>query len=832
MLRHYLKMAMRSLSRHKLYVLINVVGLLVALTCAIFVILFVRYQLSYDKWIPGTGRLYRVEMTARLPGLPAFKFASVPDPLGRAMHDQIPGVTAATRLSPDTLTLTHGDRQFLAKNVDFVDANFFGLIRLPFIEGDPGSALSQPESVVLSESAAREYFGSADPIGQTLTTAMGSCANASSRQLFSVNACRDETVSLRVTGIVRDLPENTQLTGSLFIPMASLADPASSKARQSWLSSPVLTYVTLAPGVKPAAVLAAIPGILDQDLAEVLRKTSMRVRGSQLFSIRLTPFTAVHFSSGRRMGELVPPGSRDTLYGVIIVGILILLVACFNFTNLATARAAQRAREIGLRKALGAMRRQLTFQFLSEAVFLALLSLVGAAAAAEMLLPAFNGFLHQAVVLNYARDWRLDLMLASVAIGAGLLSGIYPALFLSRLRPVAALHAEAGSTRAGLREVLVLMQFAVSIGLGIVAIVVFRQVDYERNMSLGFRWDNIVVIQNADLTGERQEAFVQALRSNPGVSAVGLSAPAPFSQAELVTLVQVPGQPSKLNLNFLPIGPDYPRIYGIALEAGRLLSASRGDDRLDGSTPPVKDANTGRNILVNVAGARSLGFTPRQAVGQTVLYDGSQVHIVGVLADARIHGARQAVAPTLYAYYPSLPMYVSVRLKPGSIPQTLAFIDRTWHAFVPTDAIQRSFLSTSFAQLYLSDRREGTLFVVFVIIAIVIACLGLYGFVVFTADRRTKEVGIRKISGARTADIVRLMLWRISVPVLVANLIAWPVAYYYLHGWLEGFAYRIPLDPLYFADAGAGALLIAWATVYANTLRLARASPVHALRYE
>ncbi|HEY6483105.1 MAG TPA: FtsX-like permease family protein, partial [Steroidobacteraceae bacterium] len=239
---------------------------------------------------------------------------------------------------------------------------------------------------------------------------------------------------------------------------------------------------------------------------------------------------------------------------------------------------------------------------------------------------------------------------------------------------------------------------------------------------------------------------------------------------------------------------------------------------------------------VNAAGARRLGFTPRQAVGQSVVLnaigDHVRVHIVGVMADANTQGARQPVAPIVYLYFPDYPMAFSVRLRPGSMPQTLAFIDRTWRTFEPMNAIQRSFLSANFAELYQSDQRQGTVFGVFVIIAIVIGCLGLYGLVVFTAQRRTKEVGIRKVSGARTADILRLMLWRISVPVVLANLIAWPVAYYYLSRWLEGYAYRISLSPLYFLAAGAGALLIAWATVYANTLRLARASPIHALRYE
>jgi putative ABC transport system permease protein len=823
MLRHYLQVALRGFVRHKLYTVINVIGLSVALTCIIFIILFVRYELSYDQWIPQTQLLYRVEGTMRMPGARPASSASTPYPLGVAMGEQVSGVTGVTHLlAPRALTLTHGERQFLQQNVDFVDSNFFTTIRLPFLEGDPRSALSQPESVVLSDSAAREYFGNTDPMGRTLTTNRGSCPQHTA-------ACHGQTVSLRVTGIVRDLPQNTQLIGDVFIPVASLADPSSSTGRQSWWNFAWITYITLAPGVTPATVLAATRPVLDQDLTGELQKSGIPLRGSQLYTIHLTSFAQVHLSSSRWPGNLTPPGSWDTLDGVIIVGILILLVACFNFTNLATARAALRAREIGLRKTLGAKRRQLTVQFLAEAALLALISLACAVAAAEMLLPAFKGFLHQPIVLDYARDWRLDLILIGVAAGAGLMSGIYPALVLSRLRPVAALQAKAGGSHRsiGLRDVLVLMQFAVSIGLGIAAIVVFRQVDYARNLDLGFQRNNILVIRNGTLTGERQEALAQALRANPGVSDVGLSGFLPFGTSGGASNIQVPGQPSQITLGWMPSGPNYPRTYGIALVAGRFLSVSRGDDRNTDTT-----AKGTVNVLVNVAGARRMGFTPQEAIGKTFLSDGHVRRIVGVLGDTKLRGAHQPASPIIYEYYPDTSMSFSVRLRPGRIPQTLAFIDQTWHAFLPKVAIQRSFLSATFEQLYLSDQREGTLFVVFVIIAIVIACLGLYGFVVFTAERRTKEVGIRKISGARTPDIVRLMLWRISVPVLVANLIAWPVAYYYLHGWLEGYAYRISLNPLYFVEAGGVALLIAWATVYANTLRLARASPVHALRYE
>ncbi len=379
-----------------------------------------------------------------------------------------------------------------------------------------------------------------------------------------------------------------------------------------------------------------------------------------------------------------------------------------------------------------------------------------------------------------------------------------------------------------------MLQFSVSVGMGITASVVFQQISYAREMNLGFQHSNVLIINNGGLSGEKQEAFAQALRANPGVAAVGLSNFLPFVTGQAVSAVQAPGQTGLLSINSTVIGPGYSEAYGIPLIAGRLLSPVRRADRLNslgigGGGDPL---NEGRNILVNAAAAKRLGIDPHLAVGKVILYNHNHVRIVGVLADAKLQGARQPVAPMIYIYIPGFPMSVSVRLRSLRIPQTLSFIDKTWRAFMPTVAVQRWFLDSSFDGLYWVDEREGDMLGVFVILAVLIGCLGLYGLAVFTAERRTKEIGIRKVSGARTRDIVRLMLWRISVPVLVANLIAWPVAYAYLRHWLDGYAYRIPLNPLYFLSAGVVALLIAWATVYGNTLRLARTSPIHALRYE
>jgi putative ABC transport system permease protein len=826
MFRNYLIIALRNIIRHKLYSFINIAGLAIGLTSVIFVILFVRDELSYDKWVSGSQNLYRVEMTAQIPDRPPLAMAVIPYPMLDAMRNEVAGVTGMTRMFTNSMTLMIGNRQF-RENVVSVDPDFFKVIKLPLTSGDPGSVFRQPQSLVLSQSAARKYFGDADPVGRILTTGRSDCTDADT-------VCQAQIVSLKVTGIMRDLPHNTQLSGDVFLPNTSTADRTSLDMKHCWFCENGFGFVTLSPGADPQKVAGGLGPALDRSLTPELRRFGITTRGSDSYAIHLTPFAQVHLNSSQWRFNMTPPGSWTTVYGVIAIGALILLVACFNFMNLATARAMLRAREIALRKTMGASRRQLVIQFLGEAVLMALLSLVLAFALAEMLLPVFDNFLGRPIGFDYAGDWPLLLALVGVAVMAGLVSGLYPALVLSGFRPAATLRTnsagQAGSS--GLRNILVVLQFAVSIGLGIAAAVVFSQINYARNIDLGFSHDHIVIMGSGRLTAEQRHAFVQVLRANPGVMNVGMSNFTPFNEGQSLASMQVPGQSEIITLNGIAINPDYSKVYDIKLVAGRLLSETRGEDQVHSVAPQADPLNEGRNIMVNVSGARRLGLSPQDAIGKTVTFNRNHVKIVGVLGDAKVAGAREPVKPTLYAYVPSYSMGFAVRLRPDTVPQTLAFIDRTWRAFSPMAAIQRNFLDDTFDKLYQADERQGEMFGAFVMVAIFIACMGLFGLAAFTASRRTREIGIRKVFGARTRDVVFLLLWQFSIPVLVANAIAWPLAWYYLHGWLQGFAYHITLSPLYFLGAGAIAMTIAWATVFTHARRVAEANPINALRYE
>jgi putative ABC transport system permease protein len=825
MFRNYLMTALRNLARHRLYSFINIAGLTVGLTCAIFIILFLRDQLSYDRWIPGTENLYRLENTLTLPGKPPKQHAGIPFPEAQAMLDNIPEVQARTRLTRRSTTILIGNKQF-PELVDTVDPNFLQVVRLPLVAGDPASVFARPESVVLSQTIARKYFGDQAPIGKTIVMSGQQC-DATKQN------CQLQQQTLVVTGVLRDLPHNTQLQADVMIPNTSAASPVNQEMRENWFWLAGWGYVRLAPGADPDVAAKKFRTVVDR-LADPAKVLNVKQRGSDLLRPHLTPFADAHLSTDQ-FGGMTPPGSWAIVTGFGAIGTLILLIACFNFTNLATARAMMRAREIGLRKVVGAQRRQLIVQFLGEALVTAMIALVFALALTEMLLPLFDRVLGLPIKIDYFRDWRLMLFIAGLGAAAGLLSGIYPALVLSGFRPAATLRATssglAGSGR--LRTALVVLQFAVSIGLGIAAAVIFAQISFSRNIDLGFRKDAVVILNITSIPPGTADSLARALRTGPDIASVATSDDVPLGNGHNHVSAHAPGATSSEELVLVPASPDYMPLYGIRLLAGRLLSEQRA---ADGLPPAGVRGGQPFNVLINAAAARHMGYSPQAVIGKTMTLDGlgkNTITIVGVVADIKQDGPKTATENTVYMYWRAFPVEsLSVRIRGGHAQDALSFIDRTWHSFVPSIAIQRHFLDDDYDQQFQTDERQGTLFGVFVGIAIFIACLGLFGLAAFSTERRTREIGLRKTFGARADDIVWMLLWQFSIPVLIANVIAWPIAWYYLHDWLQGFAYRIPLNPFYFLGAGGIALVIAWATVFVHALRVARANPINALRYE
>ena len=823
MFRNYLVTALRNISRHKLYSFINIAGLALGLACVIFIILFIRDETSFDKWVPGSANLYRLDESYVLPGRAPINAAVSDFPLAALLKDNLPEVTAMTRFWPRPRTVTVDGRAF-PQDIAEVDSNFFQIIRFALVKGDPATVLSRPDAIVLSQAAARKYFGGAEPVGRTLAVNKQNCPS-------ETISCVNDVVILRVAGVMADLPHNTHMLAEALIPHTSSADILVEEGKRHYYSANGYSYVRLAPGSDPAVVAAKIPKLLDSHV-DVLQDLGMRLQASKTIQVSLVPFAAAHLDERAQLGTMVPPGSRIVLYGLGVIGLLILLVASFNFTNLATARAMMRAREIAMRKCLGARRTQLIVQFLGEAVLMALIALALALSLVEVVLPVFAGFLGRPLGLDYLSDWQVLALVAAIAIAAGLLSGAYPALVLSRFRPASVLRTNAsGHTGPSLlRSTLVVLQFAVAIGLAIVALVVLAQVEFARNQSLGFRRDNIVVINtNRRMTVSARDSFVAGLRAHPGVLDVALSGDVPFTGSEIIAQMRLPGHPEYLTMHRQAVTPEFFRLYGMRLLAGRNFSDAHGEDLTDNYSPSGKD---GRNVMISQAAAARFGFTPQQAIGQTVLFGSSRVRIVGVIADAHTDGARMAARPTVFLDDKTDSAFVSVHIAGSQVPEVLNFVDRSWSHFGPNIAIDRHFLDDSFEKLYLDDQKQGAMFGIFVAVAIAIACLGLFGLAAFTAGRRTKEIGIRKTFGASTRDVALLLLWQFSVPVLLANLIAWPLAWYYLQDWLQGFADHISLSPIYFAGPAFAAFLIAWATIFSHALRVARANPIHALRYE
>ena len=828
MFHNYLIIALRNIVRHKLYSFINIAGLAVGLASLILIILYVRDELSYDKWIPGSDKLYRVELTLHPPGRPDILLAQTSMPVPVTMHDQLPEVRAATRLALENMAITVDGHAF-SELVSVVDPNFLQIVPLPLVAGDPRTVLSHPESVVLTQSMARKYFGDADPIGKTISPLKPPC-------LPTAPTCDNSLVPLKVTGVLRDLPHNTHLYVDMLVPNTSIVDRVSQEAKQCWVcNNRTFGYVTLAPGADPATVLAKLRPVIDRSV-DLSAFTTVKVPGSKILEVRLMPFQDTHLTTDQYFG-MKPPGSWTTLYGMGAIGILILLVACFNFMNLATARATMRAREISLRKCVGARRGQLIAQFLGESVLISLLALVVALALVEVLLPGYGSFLQAPLALHYLSDWPLMLGLVAIAVAAGLVGGLYPALVLSGFRPAAVLRAnQSGNPGSGtLRTTLVVLQFAVSIGLAIAAMVVYQQIDFVRHLDLGFRRENIVTISANRLSPQGMKSFADAIARGPGIAGVTRSSITAFQGVGNGLIVQKPGDPQMFTPTHTAVTPDYFQLYGIKILAGRGLSAGRGEDvfSYEGNlSAPDAAKNEGHNVMVNAKMAQQLGFEPSAILGRTFIFGKARMKVIGVTADTLIEGARSPAGPMVYVYAPDQPQTFSIRIQPGHSAEAMAFIDRTSHAFLPNIPMPHNFLDDSFERLYSADKKQGQMFAVFVAIAIVIACMGLFGLAAFTAGRRTKEIGIRKVFGARIRDVVFLLLWQFSIPVLIANLIAWPIAWYYLHGWLQGFSYRITLNPLYFLGAGLVALLIAWATVFSHARRVAGANPIHALRYE
>ncbi|HUQ04341.1 MAG TPA: ABC transporter permease [Kofleriaceae bacterium] len=826
MLRNYLTVAIRNLVSHKLHAVINIGGLAVGLAACLVILLFVRDELSYEDWLPNADRIVSTESTFFVPGREPLSFAGTPGPMKVALEKEFGSeFERVVRMYGEEEPVRVADRQFVGE-ITYVDPGFFDVFDLKMVAGERDKVLTGTSSIILSETTARKYFGTQPAIGQTITV--------SEKRVYTV------------IGVFADIPKKSHLD----FQSITFFDTERYKDRpwvaESWTSVNTRIYVLLRKGGSLARVRAQMPAFIDRNVHFDI--PGLTERPSTLIKFDYMPVLDVHLHATKQGYANV--GSFTAVVAFAGIALLILVIACINFVNLATARAMTRAREVSMRKVVGATRRQLITQHLGEAVLTALMALVLAIALVELSLAPFNAFLHKDLRLDLVGDPSLLLVMVGLIVLVGVVGGLYPALYLSRFRPAAVLKANQSSAHGStvLRTALVVFQFAISIALIVCTATIYTQTVYARTLDLGFdHSDRMIVDGLGDLPTEEAGATLKReLAALPGVRGVTLSSDAPPLQSNNNTLLYPSPTPGdeKLIVETITVDPDFFGVYGVKPVAGRLFSMDRAGDfrpKNEDKGPELK-----QGVVINEALADKLGAKrPEDVIGKVVweVNDDDKpmiaTEVVGVVPDLYLRSVRIAVTPHMYYVAPPERGFnrLTVHTDPGRMRQLRPQIEAVWNRVAPTVPIRTSVVDENLSKQYDADEQRGQIFAGFAGFAIVIACLGLFGLASFSAQRRTKEIGMRKVMGASIMDIVRLLVWQFSRPVIIANLIAWPVSFYVMHRWLAGFRYRISLtDPSVllgiFGGAALLALAIAWLTTAGHAYKVARANPGRALRVE
>ncbi|MBP7338893.1 ABC transporter permease [Niveispirillum sp.] len=830
MLRNWVMVALRNLLRHRLHAVLNLSGLAVGLAACLLILLFVRNETGYDRSIKDADRIYQATLEWRLPGRKPERGAYVQHRFGEAFAQAHPEVEAFTRMTGGSQILRTADRKFY-ETTTIVDANFLEMFGFPLLAGDARTALTDPSSIVLTEAVARKYFGDEPALGRLLTL--------------------DNKYEVKVTAVVAKLPSNISIQFDVLLPYSSPSASYMRNWENNWGNTNNVTFLRLKPGASVDPLLAGmrdwvkrtfLPLATPQGPIELTEIAYPSLR--RLLDVHLDPMA----------GDIVPGASRTEVATFTAVAFLILLIACINFTNLATARATQRAREVSVRKVVGARRGQLVAQFLGESLLMTFLAMLLALALVELALPGFNAFLGKDLSLDVVADPMLGSVVLGLILLVGVGAGAYPAFFLTSFNPAQVMKGASAGVGGGsgrLRTALVIVQFSISIALMVATSVVYGQLLYAQHKDLGYNTENVVIIGyfTTDGVKEKRETFLQMIRESPAVQAAGMAGSIPGDGGENNALIRRPGAAvgTDLVMRQDTIGDGFFEALGMRMVVGRTFDRDRGTDAIqrpqwmmDGKPPPEGAGTievTG-SVILNRSATKALGFdSPEAAVGEQVLtIDSPQTiirgTIVGVVEDFHFKSVHEPIRPAFYIFDNGNHHAMAVRSKAGRFGDVIAEVDRIWAELVPDRPIQRSFFDVNIANQYQREQKTSQMFATFSGLAIFISCLGLYGLASFTAERRTKEIGLRKVLGASVPDIVRLLVWQFSKPVLVANLIAWPVAWFCMDRWLSDFTYRIDLNPLLFLGAGSAALAIAWLTVGLHAARVAQAKPIKALRYE
>jgi putative ABC transport system permease protein len=835
MWRNYLTVAFRAFTKSRTYAAINILGLAVGLAACLLLLVYVRYETSYDKWLPNAENVYQLQILGNDPetgedrSLQQTQFVA-----GTAVAKDFPQVEARLYVVGASLIAIRNGEPVQLEDGLAVDGPLFDMLALPLLRGDPKAALASPGNVVLSQKEAAKLYGDADPVGKTLTVVESG-----------------QRVDLRVTGVMKDIPRNSHLRAAFIQRFDPAVDFASYPGfLTSWGQISGWNYFRLKPGTDVSALHAAMPAWEKRNVPPPVQEGEPDM--GKLGDWRLQNVRDIHLGPVRE-GGLAPSNDQRTINTFLIVALLILGMAVVNFTNLATARASQRAREVALRKVLGAGRRQLIAQFMGESILVVAVAMVIALAAAELLLPLLSNFLEADLKMTYLGEGGLLWPVVALTLLVGAVGGLYPALYLSRYQPAQVLKANKSSSEPHgvgvFRTVLVVAQFAVSIGLIACTAIVYAQTVYARTADPGFRREGILQIDGIarDAIVPQQETMMRQIAALDGVVSVGRTGIGIDTPNNMSRNVFLPGRKEPVNIGNYPVDENFFKTMGVDLLAGRGFDANRPADRLEApwsnADPEAQRTliTRGANVVVNELAAKLLGFrTPAEAIGKQAkvaqFMDPQAgmvpVTIVGVVKDTRFRSMHRSIDPILYRLANDIATHMVVRYdtsQPGAVRERIA---QVWKRLFPDVPFEAEFSEDIVRELYDAEQARAETFAAFALLAIVIAGMGLFGLAAFTAERRTKEIGIRKVFGARVRDIVQLLAWQFSKPVILANLVAWPVAWWVMRDWLNQFDERIALTPGPFLLAGFLALAIAIGTIAGHAFRVARANPIHALRYE
>ncbi len=807
MIKNYIKIAWRNLIGQKFYSVLNILGLTVGIVSCLLIVLYVKHELSYDRYHAKADQIHRVAFKGMMNGS-LFEIPIAGAPAGAAMVRDLPEVKAFTRINRQGSTFaSYEDKSFKEFGVMYADPNFFDVFSVQLLSGNAGDVLNAPNTVVLSEAMAQKYFGNENPVGKTIKLDSYGGSNI-------------------VTGVFKAVPDNSHFTFDMLV---SMLGNEGSKATDGWLSMNYFTYLVLEDGVAPEQVEAKFPDMVERYMGPEINRylgsslDEYRAKGNTL-GLYLQPLTDIHLRSAHFMQDIQPQGDIRYVYIFAAIAIFVLLIACINFMNLSTARSARRAKEVGIRKALGSLQGQLMTQFITESILLTLIAALIAVFVVEASLPLFSNVTGKSLHLAYFTDATLVLTLLAICVFVGLIAGSYPAFYLSSFKPVAVLKGQVtkGKGSNTLRSSLVIFQFAISMGLIVATTVVYQQLNYMQNKKLGYDREHMVVLHDTYLLNGKEAILKNQLKQDPQILNAAISGfiPAGNTNTYNTVFMAEDNQTQPTQVSVYQVDADYIPTYGIQLAEGRNFSPEYATDT--------------QAVLINQAAARAYGW--EAPLNRKVISFGEgdtriAYTVIGVIEDFHFESLHSKIAPMVMTFG-NARGNITVKVKGEDIPGVMARIEQQWKEIAPNAAFAYSFLDDRFMETYEAEQKTGTIFGFFSLLGIFIACLGLLGLAAFTAEQRTKEIGIRKVLGASSAGIVAMLSKDFLKLVVVAILVASPIAWYMMNRWLYDYAYRTDLSMSTFAIAGSIAIVIALATVSFQALKAARTNPVKSLRSE